>query len=143
MELVIEKISDELQKVNKSTMKLSEKLEKVTKESMRDTVPKFGTCQTFRDDKENIPINLADEVKGYSHRRQETNTIDKVDLLIMCDKIKSDFQKTLRESVGSHQYQTIQNKSESFPESQRDNKNELRNSIEKYKSAYGLSLIHI
>lgn len=142
IELIIEKISEELLTNYKNNKSISEKISKLEKEFVKESAPKFGTSQTCREDKENIHTNLADEASKHTyHHRREVSNIDRADLLIMCDKIKDDFQKSLRDSINSHQFQTIKSKPQSPSATQRDHKKELRNSIEKYKSAYGLEVV--
>mmetsp|Transcript_11864 Transcript_11864/g.10482 ORF Transcript_11864/g.10482 Transcript_11864/m.10482 type:complete len:139 (-) Transcript_11864:184-600(-) len=72
---------------------------------------------------------------------RDHSTVDRADLLIMCNKIKEDVKKSFRDTIGS-QCQTLTARPESQPVTKREHKNDLRNSIGKYKHAYGITPTH-
>ena len=140
MELIINKMNDEIWRNHKSFQTLEHRVNRIEYGVNQDKAPRFESLATFRDGQENIPTNLADEVsKLSSTHRRENSTIDRADLLIMCNKIREDVKKSLRDTLESQRIVNYPERQDSQPVIKRGSKNELKNSIEKYKCAYGIS----
>ena len=139
IEIIIQKVKEEIKKNHKSFQKINERINFLEKGIHKEKDPKFGTWTTFREDQENIPTNLADEVSKYSStRRREYPSVDRADLLIMWNKIQKDVKKSLEDTLTAKKLNTVTARAESHPVTNREYRDDLRDSIGKYKSAYGI-----
>lgn len=96
----------------------------------------LDTFATFRDNKENVPSNSVENISKYSTTRAPTApTIDRADLLIMCNKIKEDVKKSLNDTLKTHQFGSMSIRAESQPITRREHTCEVRTSIDKFRQA--------
>lgn len=131
-------LQNELNSNNKAFDKITGRLNRLEQDiRYENKLPHFENCDTFRDYKENVHTNIADEVSKYSSSQRRDHGVDRADLLIMCNKIKEDVKKSLQDTLHSKKYSATSFRTESQPVTKRDHKNVVQTSIEKYRTAYG------
>lgn len=135
--MITRHLEDEIKNSNKTLEYLGDRIRKI--EEDRHLVSKqipLDTFATFRDNKENMSSNFAENISKYSTTRATTaQTIDRADLLIMCNKIKEDVKKSMSDTLKSHQFGSMSIRAESQPITRREHTKEVRTSIDKFRQA--------
>ena len=103
-----------------------------TKRSKAFNVDSYAT---FRENQENIHENLRPSSSKYSIQKPDTPGIDRADLLIMCNRIKNDMEKSFTDTI-KNQIRLKTVKAEHIPITKRENNDELKGSIDRYRASW-------
>lgn len=140
LEKQTKKLQDEIDQHSKRFEKLNEKLSIInddfTKPSKYKTVESLAT---FRDHQENMCPNYAPSTSRYSTYRPDYPSVDRADLLIMCNKIREDVKRSIDDTLRSNTKKKNTKRLYSQQVTKRDNESDLHHSIENYRRGFNVT----